>query len=305
MPLGDDNRDQRFVKRTGRVDSTRDESVAVSAVNVSQVPQLSPFRYPGGKTWLIPYIRKWLSRYGGPSTGLVEPFAGGGIVSLTGVFEGLVKDATLVELDEDIAAVWETILNGHGPWLAEAITRFKPTAESVRRVIARAEESLERRAFASIVRNRVMRGGILAPGAGFVKRGENGKGLSSRWYPQTLRRRILQIVEHSDRIRFTAGDGLKVLRSLQGRTDVVFFIDPPYTVAGRRLYKYFEVDHNDLFAIASRLKGNFLMTYDSADEIRSLADEHGFDRRAIEMKTTHHRQKTELLIGRDLDWLER
>ena len=30
-------------------------------VNVASVPQRSPFRYPGGKTWLIPHIRRWLT----------------------------------------------------------------------------------------------------------------------------------------------------------------------------------------------------------------------------------------------------
>ena len=29
-----------------------------SIVNVASVPQRSPFRYPGGKTWLIPIARK-------------------------------------------------------------------------------------------------------------------------------------------------------------------------------------------------------------------------------------------------------
>ena len=32
----------------------------IPAVNVAQVPQRSPLRYPGGKTWLIPHIRAWL-----------------------------------------------------------------------------------------------------------------------------------------------------------------------------------------------------------------------------------------------------
>jgi DNA adenine methylase len=31
-----------------------------TVVNVASVAQRSPFRYPGGKTWLIPTVRKWL-----------------------------------------------------------------------------------------------------------------------------------------------------------------------------------------------------------------------------------------------------
>lgn len=31
-------------------------------VNVASVPQRSPFRYPGGKTWLVPYVRDWLAQ---------------------------------------------------------------------------------------------------------------------------------------------------------------------------------------------------------------------------------------------------
>jgi hypothetical protein len=47
-------------------------------VNVASVPQRSPFRYPGGKTWLVPYIRDWLGAKKKTPSRLVEPFAGGG-----------------------------------------------------------------------------------------------------------------------------------------------------------------------------------------------------------------------------------
>ena len=39
-------------------------------------PLLSPFRYPGGKSWLRPIVQQWLSK---PVRQLVEPFAGGEI----------------------------------------------------------------------------------------------------------------------------------------------------------------------------------------------------------------------------------
>jgi hypothetical protein len=61
------------------------------------------------------------------------------------------------------------------------------TPEMARRAIAQADESLESLAFATIIKNRVNRGGILANGASFIKNGENGKGITSRWYPETLR----------------------------------------------------------------------------------------------------------------------
>jgi hypothetical protein len=43
---------------------------------------------------------------------LVEPFAGGGIISLTAAFEHLADSVIMVELDDQIAAVWQTILAG-------------------------------------------------------------------------------------------------------------------------------------------------------------------------------------------------
>ena len=162
-------------------------------VNVASVPMRSPFRYAGGKTWLVPRIRQWLRSRGGPNIELIEPFAGGGIVSLTAAFEELVGKVTMVELDKDVAAVWHMIINGDAEWLANRIMTFNLTEENAHKAIDQANKSLRDRAFATIVKNRVNRGGILADGARFIKYGEGGKGIRSRWYAETLKRRILEI----------------------------------------------------------------------------------------------------------------
>jgi DNA adenine methylase len=47
------------------------------------------------------------------------------------------------------------------------------------------------------------------------------------------------------------------------------------------------------------------MTYDNAEEVRELAQRHGFDLEPIAMKNSHHAEMSELLIGRDLDWIRR
>ena len=87
-----------------------------------------------------------------------------------------------------------------------------------------------------------------------------------------------------------------------------FFIDPPYTVggkrAGNRLYTYFDIDHEALFRMASGLAGSFLMTYDDAEDVKSLAQRYGFVRQTVAMKNTHHAAMKELLISRSLDWLD-
>jgi DNA adenine methylase len=278
-------------------------SKGLPIVNVAMVPQRSPFRYPGGKTWLVPYIRLWLKQRLGPVRELIEPFAGGAIIGLTVAFEGLADSVTLVERDPDVAAVWKTILGGDGRWLADKVVDFDVTAESVRRVLDSTPRTTRDRAFQTLLRNRVQRGGILAPGAGLMKNGENGRGLKSRWYPATLRKRMLAIGQMRHRIAFEEGDGLEVIRRNMQRQDAAFFIDPPYTVAGRRLYTYSEIDDEELFSLAGRLAGDFLMTYNNAAEIRALAARHGFDVRLVPMKSTHHAEMLELLIGRDLNWV--
>jgi DNA adenine methylase len=279
-------------------------------VNVASVPQRSPFRYPGGKTWLVPRIREWLgSRLQHPAL-FLEPFAGGGIISLTVAAEGLADQVVIVELDADVAAVWQAIItDGDGPWLADQIISFKLTPTTVADELSREPTDNRMRAWRTLLKNRVNRGGILAPGAGLIRYGEGGKGLASRWYPQTLSQRIHELHAIRHRIAFRQGDGLSVMREYVDYADSCIFIDPPYTAggkgkrAGARLYTHSTLDHEALFAIAQNMAGDVLMTYDNNAEVVELATRHGFATAAIPMKNTHHAEMTELLIGRRLDWL--
>jgi DNA adenine methylase len=162
-------------------------------------------------------------------------------------------------------------------------------------------------AFKTIIQNRVSHGGILADGAGLLKNGENGKGILSRWYPATLKRRILNIATVRNEIKFIKGDAFQQVNKNLDSPDAVFFVDPPYTAskkkAGSRLYKYHQVDHEKLFELMSKVKGDFLMTYDDAEEVRDLAQKYYFETRLVSMTNTHNATMTELVIGRDLGWV--
>jgi len=285
-----------------------EEIILPHPVNVASVPQRSPFRYPGGKTWFVPTFRRWIASLKARPRILVEPFAGGGIISLTALFENLVENVIMVELDDEVAAVWETIVNGDAEWLANRILTFTMTREAVEEELLKTPTTKREKAFQTILRNRTLHGGILAEGSRFIRHGENGKGIGSRWYAKTLARRITNLNHIVSRIDFRCNDGLKVMMEFAGREDAIFFIDPPYTAggkkAGKRLYKHYQIDHEYLFTICESLVGDFLITYDEAEEVKEMVRRHGFQMRLIPMKNTHHATMRELVIGRDLSWLE-
>ena len=277
----------------------------IQAVNVAQVPQRSPLRYPGGKTWLIPHIRHWLKGIESRPKLLVEPFAGGGIVSLTAVMEGLVDRCLMVELDRDVAAFWHAALR-HGPELCEKVREFLPTREAVEALSRQIPSNVLEHGFQTLVLNRTRRGGILAPGASLIRSGESGKGLASRWYPETLERRLSDIAAHAGRIAFCEADGMAFLEILVNSMGdgFVLFVDPPYTAggkrAGKRLYAHNKLDHAHLFELLADGKADSLMTYDRAPEIEALVRKHAFHAVQVAMKNTHQARVPELVISRRL-----
>ena len=283
------------------------EPLPEKVVNVASVAKRSPFRYPGGKTWRVPRLRQWLRHIEYKPTTFVEPFVGGGIISLTVAFENLADKVVMVEMDEDVGAVWQTILCDDNEWLAQRIEEFQLTEESCRTVISSKPVSCRDRAFRTILKNRTFHGGILAAGSAPIKFGENGKGIKSRWYARTIAGRIRDIFTIRDRIQFVQGDGISVMRSHASKKKAAFFIDPPYTAAGKRagnrLYTHHALDHEMLFTVAGTISGDFLMTYDNANDLVVMAAHHGFQTRTIAMKNTHHAVMDELLIGRDLSWV--
>jgi DNA adenine methylase len=276
-------------------------------VNVASVPQRSLFRYPGGKTWLVPRARLWLLSQPRTPKLLIEPFAGGGIIGLTAMFEGLAEHVIFVELDHMVAVVWKVLESGQGPALAQKIMDFDCTRPNVVALLATTPANDLEEAFQTIVMNRTTRGGIMAKGVGLIKTGENNKGIKSRWYPETLQKRILAIHEIRDRFTFIEGDGMAVMKAHIDEPDTVYFIDPPYTAggknAGNRLYGVPDLDHGHLFDLAKEAAGDVLLTYDNTSDVALLAKSRGLNTRTVAMKSTHHAEMTELLVGRDFAWL--
>ncbi|MCY4319251.1 MAG: hypothetical protein OXE76_08710 [Alphaproteobacteria bacterium] len=123
---------------------------------MASVPQRSPLRYPDGKMWLIPHVRYWLEQIDATPKLLIEPFAGGGIVSLTAIMERLVGHCLMMELDRDVAAFWHTALR-HGPQLCEMVKGFEPTRDSVDMLSRQIPSGVLEHGFRTLVLNRTQR----------------------------------------------------------------------------------------------------------------------------------------------------
>ena len=58
--------------------------------------------------------------------------------------------------------------------------------------------------------------------------------IHSRWYPETIAKRISAIVSVASKIEFYHADAFEILEEHKTSQSTVFFIDPPYTVGGKR-----------------------------------------------------------------------
>lgn len=256
-------------------------------------------RYPGGKRWLSPHI-SFLSFVFGryinltssdgtrdrihlTPTFLIEPFAGGGVVGLSLLHNNLINRLVLVEKDPRVAAFWRAAL--HDSHFADRVEKFRCTRKNVEDVCANPDLDP---AFWTLVKNRCSVGGNLTGGL--------MKDVSSRWNGKVHAEALRQIRKLSRRIEFFERDGIEVMRDHANDPNAAAFVDPPYVVAGKALYKEWEVDHSAVFDALARWKGFWLMSYDSAPEIRRLLKRHRFVYREAPMRTNKGKVEIELIM---------
>ena len=260
---------------------------------------LSPFRYPGGKSELRPKIISWIRNLGFKPKFFVEPFAGGASIGLAVAELDLAESVILTELDPDVAAVWNVILNGQAKAFAAKIRTFNLTNSSARATLT--TETCDRflRAFRCLLHNRISRGGVMAPGAGILKNGENGNGIHSRWYPETLASRIERINALRHKFQFSEGDGIDVLKRFAANPQAVAFVDPPYVADGRgaglRLYRYHELDYKKLFEAITNFNGPMIITFHRSEIVEREARTAGLECHTVNMHTAHTISKRQLI----------
>ena len=163
---------------------------------------LSPFRYPGGKTWLTPCVRQWLQSTDRRPTEFIEPFAGGGSVGLMVASEGLAQHVTLVERDDQVAAVWRTIIYGDWRWLAERIATFDFTPQDVQAELQAHRGTSNGKGISDDFARIVSVTEDPRPGAGVLEKEANGARLVLAMVSRNPQERISLIAQYRSRDHF-------------------------------------------------------------------------------------------------------
>ena len=268
---------------------------------VGEPSSLSPFQFPGAKSWVRPAVLAWLRSLPGRPALFIEPFAGSGAVSLAVAELNLTDRVILVEHNPELAAFWNVIFGKAWPNLRKRIRHFKPTRKSVIRELSRRPSGKAALAFQSLVKNRFNRGGSLLPGTKGLRRGS----FKTFWHPAALLSRIAKIQALQPRLQFVAGDGFKVMEEYLFRQQTAFFLDPPLapneSAGGPRPYRCNDVEPKRLFKVATCAWGDCLLLLSNSPEIRRLAVAHDLEGPETDLSRIRSRSRKELLLAKLAD----
>ena len=261
----------------------------------------SPLRYPGGKTALWRTVAGMLRRDGLEGCRYVEPYAGGAGLALKLLFEGLVSEIYINDINRSVHAFWHSVLNQ--PDALCRLIELTPTTmdewRHQRRVQNDRRFSKLNLGFSTLFLNRVNRSGIISGG---VIGGQNQSGywrMDARYRKPAIVSKVRRVAEFRDRIHLCNLDAEKLMKELdQGGERTLFFIDPPYFHRGASLYTnhYRPEGHESVAETVQGLRCPWLLTYDDSAEIEQLYSDFRPRRYHLRYFAQNRRQGTELMV---------
>lgn len=237
---------------------------------------VTPLRYPGGKTQIALFVEAIIRANDLAHGTYVEPFAGGFGVGLKLLYDNVVEDVVINDIDRGIHAFWACAVNQNDA-LCQRIKDTHVTIDEWHRqkdvLLTKGGKQLDL-AFATFFLNRTNRSGILKGGVIGGKSQDGAYLLDCRYNKDDLISKIERIHIYRERIRVMRKDANTFLRQISKvcGTRSLLNIDPPYYQKGQGLYTNFYVhdDHVQLAKTIRSLHRPWMLTYDNAEEIRSL-----------------------------------
>jgi len=264
----------------------------------------SPLRYPGGKTFLLPFFSKVIEENRLHEITYVEPFAGGAGAAVALLFLEKVDHIVINDLDRAIYSFWRSAVFDSERFI-KRIDAAPITVKEWKRqkaIYLNPRSGCFDLGFATFFLNRTNVSGILdgGPIGGLDQKGRWK--IDARFNKQALSERVRQLGLYSNRISVFNKDGVDLIKDYLKGENAFIYLDPPYYGKGASLYlnHYKEKDHKEL---AKQLNKNhdafWLLTYDNKKQIRSLYPRRRIANFSLNYNAYESRKGNEILILSD------
>lgn len=238
----------------------------------------TPLRYPGGKGKLADYVKSIFELNDLNDGHYVEPYAGGAGVALELLMLEHASHIHINDIDSAIHSFWHCVLNDPENFckkIKDTKVDMKQWSECKSIYEFPEGHSVLDIGFSTFFLNRTNRSGILKAGVIGGKAQAGEWTLDVRYQKDELIQRIQKIAMYSNRISLYNLDAamlLSVVATTLPRNTLIY-LDPPYYVKGKGLYRNF-YDHNDHVKIERSLqkikKQKWIVSYDNVPEIHDI-----------------------------------
>ncbi|HHJ8567820.1 TPA: DNA adenine methylase, partial [Streptococcus pyogenes] len=196
---------------------------------------ISPLRYPGGKSQVYDYVRELV--IANDAITYIEPYMGGMGIALKLLLNNNVHKIMVNDYDKAIYAFWYSVLN-YTEQLIEKINTTPITIDEwkLQREVQKNKnncDDLLTLGFSTLFLNRTNRSGIIKAGViGGLKQDGNYK-LDCRFNKEKTIKKIKLIASYKKQIKLYNMDAEKFIRLNITKTKNSFtFFDPPYYTKG-------------------------------------------------------------------------
>lgn len=209
----------------------------------------------------------------------MEPYAGGSAVALELLFHGHASHVHINDADPVLYAFWQSVTSNPEGMLR--LIRDTPINMDEwfkwRKVLfSESSVSMLEKGFAALFLNRTNRSGILKGGVIGGKSQNGSYRMDARFKKDVLSARIIRIADHASGISVYNKDALKLLQEVSKTLprDSLIYLDPPYYIKGKGLYRNF-YKHEDHVAIATLLQSykfdrKWVVSYDAVEQIKEM-----------------------------------
>ncbi len=265
---------------------------------------INPLRYPGGKADFLGTFHRILTDSEYDGLPFVEPYAGSAAISLGLLELGAIPSVTLIERDPLIFSFWtcvferpEQLVNRYLDLSISLETwkEFQPLLE----VEKPNSRNLMDLAIAGLFFNRANFSGIMHGGPiGGASQSSKYK-IDCRTNKAEIITRIALISELAPLVSVKFGDGLAQIKRDARRTNVFYYIDPPYFLMGERLYRHYfsHKDHKKLAEALNRVRFPWVLSYDNHHVIEFLYEDYPVRRHSFLYSAKGSKRYSELVIA--------